>query len=314
MIELSRISYEELFTILNACTHTRGIASKFVEIFRNKTLETLDGQIGSARVPLDLLDSPDFYYVLSGNNIDLQINHPQSPAICCLAAQSKKKEALAPALSLLIDRLNRKINVPNGYPSALIVDEFATVRATSVLDTIATGRSHDITTIIALQDINQLKSKYSHAEADQVMTTSGNLICGQVTGETARWVKERFESVIDYKTTISINSSDTSIAKGEQSKESISTATLASLSSGEFVGVLADDPDTPLEIKTFHVRLEKDPSDSIRPTQLPVVTPVDNNLLEENVNRIRSEIEQLVAAETRRITNDPALKKFIVKR
>jgi hypothetical protein len=146
------------------------------------------------------------------------------------------------------------------------------------------------------------------------MTTSGNLICGQVTGETARWVKERFESVIDYKTTISINSSDTSIAKGEQSKESISTATLASLSSGEFVGVLADDPDTPLEIKTFHVRLEKDPSDSIRPTQLPVVTPVDNNLLEENVNRIRSEIEQLVAAETRRITNDPALKKFIVKR
>jgi len=41
---------------------------------------------------------------------------------------------------------------------------------------------------------------------------------------------------------------------------------------------------------------------------------VDKNLLEENKNRIRNEIEQLVAAETRRITNDPALKKFIVKR
>jgi hypothetical protein len=314
VIELSRIPYEELFTILNAHSETRGMASKFVETFRNKTMETLDGQIGSARIPLDLLDSPDFYYVLTGNNFELEINHHQSPVICCLAAHSRRKEALAPVISLLIDRLNRKIDSSGGYPCALVLDEFATIRAKNVLDTIATGRSHDVITIIAVQDVNQLRSIYTQAEADQVMNTPGNLICGQVTGETARWVKERFDSVIDYKTTVSINSSDTSVARSELSKESITTATLATLSSGEFVGVLADDPDTTLAIKNFHANLKKNPADSLPPTKLPIIASVDKDLLKENVNRIRSEIQQLVATETKRIMKDPALQKYIVKR
>ena len=314
VIELSRTPYEELFTILNADPNTHGMASKFVEIFRNKTMETLDGQIGSARIPLDLLDSPDFYYVLTGNNIDLAINHPQSPAICCLAAHSSRREALAPIISLLIDRLNRKIDSSGGYPCALVIDEFATIRAKNVLETIATGRSNNITTIIAVQDVNQLRSTYTRAEAEQVMNTPGNLICGQITGETARWVKERFDSVIDYKTTVSINSSDTSVARSEQSKDAITTATLAALSSGEFVGVLADDPDTPLIIKNFHAKLKKDPSDNLPPAELPIIEPVDKDLLMENSNRIKSEIVQLVATETKRIMKDPALQKFIVKR
>jgi hypothetical protein len=314
VIELSRTPYEELFTILNADPNTHGMASKFVEIFRNKTMETLDGQIGSARIPLDLLDSPDFYYVLTGNNIDLEINHPQSPAICCLAAHSRRREALAPLISLLIDRLNRKIDSSGGYPCALVIDEFATIRAKNVLETIATGRSNNITTIIAVQDVNQLRSIYTKAEAEQVMNTPGNLVCGQVTGETARWVKERFDSVIDYKTTVSINSSDTSVARSEQSKDAITTATLAALSSGEFVGVLADDPDTPLAIKNFHAKLKKNPADSLPLTELPIIAPVDKVLLKENADRIKGEIVQLVATETRRVMNDPALKKFVVKR
>jgi hypothetical protein len=314
VVELSKTPYEELFTILYAATATRGLVGKFVEVFRNKTMETLDGQIGSARIPLDLLDSPDFYYILSGNNMDLEINHPQFPSICCLAASFRRREALAPVMSLLVDRVNRQINVRDRYPSALVLDEFATIRATSVLNTIATGRSHNITAIISVQDINQLRSTYSQAEADQVMNTPGNLICGQVTGETARWVKERFDSVIEYRTTVSINSSDTSVSRSEQSKESISTATLAGMSSGEFAGILADDPETPLQIKNFHVHLRKDLADSLEPTQLPIVAPVDRKMLAENAERIRTEITGLVAKEMKRIINDPALKQYIVKR
>jgi hypothetical protein len=314
VVELSKTPYEELFTILYATTATRGMVGKFVETFRNKTMETLDGQIGSARIPLDLLDSPDFYYILSANNMNLEINHPQFPSICCLVANFSRREALAPVMSLLVDRLNRRINAAGRYPSALVLDEFATIRATSVLNTIATGRSHNITVIISVQDINQLYSTYGRAEADQVMNTPGNLICGQVTGETARWVKERFESVIEYKTTVSINSSDTSVSRSEQSKESISTATLAGMSSGEFAGIIADDPETPLQIKNFHARLRKDEADSYEPAQLPIVAPVDRKMLDENAEHIRTEITDLVAKETKRIMNDPALKKYIVKR
>jgi hypothetical protein len=314
VVELSKTPYEELFTILYASTPTRGMAGKFVELFRNKTMETLDGQIASARIPLDLLDSPDFYYVLSGNDVNLKLNDRTAPVICCLAGHSRRQEALSPVMSLYIDRLNKLTNEDGGYPCALVLDEFATIRATSVLKTIATGRSRNISTIISVQDVNQLRSTYTKEDADQVMNTPGNLICGQVTGETARWVKERFDSVIEYKTTVSINSSDTSVSRSEQSKDSITTATLAALSSGEFVGIVADDPETALRIKNFHVRLKKDPADSISPAPLPAIAAVDDKLLEENANRIRGEIEQLVAAEIKRIMKDPALKKYIVKR
>jgi hypothetical protein len=86
------------------------------------------------------------------------------------------------------------------------------------------------------------------------------------------------------------------------------------LSSGEFVGVLADDPDTPLIIKNFHAKLKKELSDNLPPTELPIIEPVDKDLLMENSNRIKSEIVQLVATETKRIMTDPALRKFVVKR
>jgi len=54
--------------------------------------------------------------------------------------------------------------------------------------------------------------------------------------------------------------------------------------------------------------------DSLPPTELPIIEPVDKDLLNENVNRIRGEIVQLVTTETKRIMTDPALKKFVVKR
>ncbi len=268
VIELSKIPYDELFTILNAEPSTRGLIVAFKDAFLNKTTEMLDGQIASARIPLARLDSPDFYYVLSGNDVSLDINDPLEPAVLCLGGDSAKQDALAPVMSLYIDRLNKRINQPYRRPTGMVLDEFATVRATSVLSTIATGRSNNIITILAVQDLSQLKSLYSHDEAAQVMNTTGNLICGQIAGETARWVSERFHANVRLKTTISVNSSDTSTSKTEQSVEAVTPATLANLSSGEFVGVLSDDPDVKLELKGFHSTIVKKQEDKAAPLLL----------------------------------------------
>ena len=182
VIELSKTPYEELFTLLNAEPATRGFIGPFKDAYLNKTMEMLDGQIASARIPLMRLDSPDIYYVLSGNDLSLEINDPTAPAILCLGSDSRRHEALTPVMSLYIDRLNRQINRPGRYPVAVVVDEFATVRAISLLDTIATGRSNDIMPILVIQDLSQLRQRYSHDEADQILNTAGNLICGRGRG------------------------------------------------------------------------------------------------------------------------------------
>lgn len=313
--ELSKTPYDELFTILNAEPHTRGTITSFIQAYLNKTTEMLDGQVASAQIPLQQLDSADFYYVLSGNDLSLNINDPKAPAILCLGGDPPRREALAPVMSLYIDRLNQQINCKGGYPCAQVLDEFATVRATSVLNTITTARSNDVITLVSVQDITQLRTHYTEAEADQYMNTPGNLICGQVAGETARWVSERFHSIVQYKTTVSVNSRDTSVSKAEQSVDSISPAIIGDLSSGEFVGVVSDDPEQKLKLKGFHASIILEPSEEEPPAvELPIVREVTDQMLEENYRRIQNEVTQLVKSEMKRILADPALKQFIVKR
>jgi YWFCY protein/TraM recognition site of TraD and TraG len=315
VIELSNTPYDQLFTILNAEPSVRGVVSRFIQSYLNNSMEMVDGQIASTSMPLARLISADFYYVLSGNDCSLEINNPAAPAILCLGGDPPRQEALAPVMSLYIDRLNKRINAPGRHACAMVLDEFATVRATSVLTTVTTGRSNDIIPIICVQDINQLRTNYTREEADQFMNITGNLVCGQATGDTARWVSERFHQVVQYKTTVSVNSSDTSVSKSEQSADAVSTATLASLSSGEFVGIVADDPTTPVKLKGFHSRFVKDTADTAVPAaELPVVRAVDQALLQANFDRIIREVSDLVAEETKRIMNDPALRQWVVKR
>jgi len=314
VIELSKASYGEVFTILNADAETRGLIGPFKDAFLNNTMEMLDGQIASARIPLSRLDSPDFYYVLSGNDLGLDINDPLSPAVLCLGGDPQRQDALGPVLSLFIDRLNKRINQSGRHPCALVLDEFATIRATSVLNTVATGRSNDIIPILAAQDMTQLTQQYSHDEAQQFMNTCGNLVCGQVNGETAKWVSHRFHANAYLKTTVSVNSSDTSVSQTEQAEQGVSPATLAQLSAGEFIGVVADDPDVPLELKGFHAVVSREGENEGVRRSLPVVGVVTEDVVRENFYRVVREVEEIVQKEVKRILGDPALKKYVVKR
>jgi len=307
VIELAQASYEKLFTILQAEPEIQTLINAFIQVYKNKTMEVLDSQVSSVKIPLGRLASPDLYYVLTGNNLSLQINDPHHPAILCLGGDPARQEALAPVLSLYIDRLNRLINRPGQHPCALVLDEFATVRAASVLNTVAVGRAHNIIPMLVVQDISQLRTLYTHAEADTIMNMTGNLICGQAGGETARRVSERFPSVQEYRTTVSVNSMDTSVSRSEQSNPAITPATIATLSSGEFVGILADDPGTEMELKAFHARIVKEGS-CVVPKELPVVRPVGRVEVEENFLRVKMEVDELVIEEVRRVMRDPAMK------
>jgi len=180
------------------------------------------------------------------------------------------------------------------------------------LSTVGIGRAHNIIPLLVVQDVNQLRVLYSHAEASTIMNMTGNLICGQVGGETARWVSERFPAVLSYKTTVSVHSSDTSVSKSEQSGTAISPATIATLSSGEFVGILADDPGREMELKAFHARVVKEDPGILR-GELPVVREVSAAEVEANFQRVKREVRELVDTEKDRIARDPDLKGLTVK-
>ena len=57
---------------------------------------------------------------------------------------------------------------------------------------------------------------------------------------------------------ISINRMDTSISRSTQLDHAIPASKIAALSSGEFVGVIADNPDEKIKLKMFHCEILND--------------------------------------------------------
>jgi hypothetical protein len=282
-IELLQLDYDKLFTVLNSEAEIQTLINPFIKSYLDDNMETIDSQMASVKIPLGRLSSPMLYYILSGNDFTLDLNNPDEPKVFCLGNDPVKADALAPVVSLIVDRVNKIVNQPGKHKLATIYDEFATIRATSVLKVIGQGRSNDIICAIALQDYSQLKQVYSREEAEVIFNMTGNLISGQVSGETAKLLAERFPKTMQDRESLSINSSDTSISRSKALEASIPPSTISTLSSGEFVGIMADNPNQPIELKAFHCKVIKEgkAKNQKLPVVFPAVGPVDQAVIQD---------------------------------
>lgn len=119
-------------------------------------------------------------------------------------------------VSLYISRLIKAVNQKGRQKSSLVFDEFPTVYLNHIDSLIATARQNKVATTLGIQDLSQLRKDYGRELADVVMNITGNIICGQVTGETAKQLSERFGRINQDRTSLSINRSDTSISRSKQ--------------------------------------------------------------------------------------------------
>jgi len=124
----------------------------------------------------------------------------------------------------------------------LIFDEFPTIYFNGIDNLIATARSNKVATTVAVQDYSQLKNEYSREQAEVILNIMGNIISGQVSGDTAKFLSEKFGRIMQDRESISINSNDTSMSKSKQLEQAIPASTIASLSS-------ADNPDQVINLK-----------------------------------------------------------------
>jgi len=186
----------------------------------------------------------------------LDINNPNEPKIVCMGNNPAKQQIYGAVLSLFISRLIKLVNKKGQEKCSLIFDEFPTIYFNGIDSLIATARSNKVATTLAVQDFSQLKKDYGKDQAEVIMNIVGNVISGQVTGETAKQLSERFGKIMQDRESVSINRTDTSISKSKQLETAVPPSRIASLSSGEFVGTVADNPDCNIELKIFHSRIQ----------------------------------------------------------
>ena len=307
-IELMQVDYEKLFTVLKTESEIEAYLNPFVSAFLNDSMEQLQGQIDAARISIARLSSPALYYVLSGNDFTLDINNPDAPKIVCLANNPQKLQVYGAVLSLYISRMTKIVNQRNKLKSSLIFDEFPTIYFNGIDNLIATARSNKVATTVAVQDYSQLKNEYSREQAEVILNIMGNIISGQVSGDTAKFLSEKFGRIMQDRESISINSNDTSISKSKQLEQAIPASTIASLSSGEFVGMVADNPDQVINLKSFHCNIINDhdtlKNESEAYVNIPEVCKVDNLKIQRNYHQIKRDVEDLIESQMQLILND----------
>ncbi|HWJ28733.1 MAG TPA: conjugal transfer protein MobC, partial [Flavisolibacter sp.] len=221
VIELAQVPYDKLFSILRADPQIEVLVNPFISAYLNDANEQLEGQIASAKISLSRLSAPSLYYILSGNDFTLDINNPESPKIVCMGNNPQKSATYGAVLSLYISTLTRLINQKNGCKSSLIFDEFPTIYFHGIDHLMATARSNKVATTLAVQDGGQLKLHYGKDQADVVLNIVGNIISGQVSGESAKNLSERFGKILQERRSIAINRTDTSITDSKQLEAAI---------------------------------------------------------------------------------------------
>ena len=210
------------------------------------------------------------------------------------------------------------VNKKGKLKSSLIFDEFPTIYLNNMDTLIATARSNKVATCLGVQDFSQLKKDYRKDQADVIMNITGNIISGQVTGETAKQLLERFGKIMQDRSSLSINKNDTSISRSKQLENAVPPSTIAGLSSGQFVGMVADDPDNKIELKTFnnsiinnHAALRKEQENC---KSLPQMKRITRSLIQKNYLVIKQDVEDLVNAEISKLIDDPSKSHLVVKK
>jgi hypothetical protein len=294
VIELAQADYKELFKVLLQEPEIEVLINPFISAWRNEAYEQLEGQIASAKISLARLSSPQLYYVLSGNDFSLDINNPEEPKIVCLANNPQKAQVNGAVLSLYINRINKLVNQKNRDKCSMIFDEFPTIYFNGIDNLIATARSNKVAVTLAVQDYSQLKKDYGRDQAEVIMNIVGNVICGQVTGDTAKQLSERFGKINQQKESVSINSQDTSVSRSTQLDYAIPASKIAGLSSGEFVGMVADDPTNKISLKMFHNEIQNDHEalhkEEKEYAPIPLVRSMDQTEILDNYQKIKADI------------------------
>jgi hypothetical protein len=298
VIELMQLDYHNLFKLLRTEPEIDVLINPFESAYKNEAMEQLEGQIASAKIGMARLSSPQLYYVLSGNDFTLDINNPKEPKIVCTGNNPQKQQIYGAVLSLYISRVIKLVNKKRQQKCSLIFDEFPTIYFNGIDGLMATARANKVATCLAVQDYSQLKKDYGRDQAEVIMNIVGNVISGQVVGETAKLLSERFGKIVQERESVSINASDTSVSRSTQLDSAIPPSKIAALSSGEFVGTVSDDPEQKIEFKVFHSAIVNDHAalreEESKYRPIPAIRSIGAKEIHDNYLRIKEEIRQIV--------------------
>lgn len=322
-IEFLNRPYAQIFPILTSYDELANYLSPFMDAWEGGAQDQLQGQIASAKIPLSRMISPALYWVMTGDDFSLDINNPNDPKVLVVGNNPDRQNIYSAALGLYNSRIVKLINKKKQLKSSVIIDELPTIYFRGLDNLIATARSNKVAVCLGFQDFSQLTRDYGDKESKVIQNTVGNVFSGQVVGETAKTLSERFGKVLQQRQSMTINRNDKSTSISTQMDSLIPASKISNLTQGMFVGAVSDNFDERIDQKIFHAEIVVDSakvSAEMKVYQpIPVIADFTNEdgsdslkeTIEANYKHIKQEVLSLVESETERIKANPALAHLI---
>ena len=322
-IEFLNRPYAQIFPILTSYDELANYLSPFMDAWEGGAQDQLQGQIASAKIPLSRMISPALYWVMTGDDFSLDINNPNEPKVLVVGNNPDRQNIYSAALGLYNSRIVKLINKKKQLKSSVIIDELPTIYFRGLDNLIATARSNKVAVCLGFQDFSQLTRDYGDKESKVIQNTVGNVFSGQVVGETAKTLSERFGRVLQQRQSMTINRNDKSTSISTQMDSLIPASKISNLTQGMFVGAVSDNFDERIDQKIFHAEIVVD-SDKVSVEMkayqpIPIIADFKNKdglnkqkeSIEANYRKVKEEILSLVDSEIMRIKNDPKLAHLI---
>ena len=256
---LSR-SYDVIFNHLFSMLEVQSLLSPFRSAYDNKAFEQLEGQIGTLRVNISRLATPESFWVFSGNDFDLKISNPKS--VLVLANSIDGQNINSAFYAAVLNRTIAEVNSPGNNPCALIIDETPTLYLHKIENLIATARSNKVAVILGLQELPQFHQQYGKSTADTISSLMGSVISGAVRSkETLQWLETLFGKIKQNNVGLNIDRSKTTVNINERMDTVIPASKIANQNAGEVVAIVSRDNNNDLkeyQTNTFKCKIKLD--------------------------------------------------------
>lgn len=235
-------SYEEIFNTLFSEPELVSLLSPFKSAFSAKAFDQLEGQVGTLKIFISRLATKETYWVFSGDDVDLKISAHDHPGILILANDPNTQNINSACYSIVLYRLTKLLNSKGNKPSAIIVDEVPTLYFHKAENLLGTARSNLVSVLLGLQELPQFQQQYGKDTATTITSVVGNVLSGSVRNkETLEWLERLSGKSKQIGEGLSIDRNKTSTSLNEKLEALIPAGKIASLKTGEMVGLIAAD-------------------------------------------------------------------------
>ncbi len=251
LIELINQDYAKVLSIARKDQTLEGKVRMFTDAMDAHAQDQLQGQIASARIPLNDIASPALYWVLSGNDMNLDINDPEEPKILCIGNDPDRQQVYGAALSLFTFRVIKRVNRKNRVPCGIIMDELPTISIQGLDGLMATARSNRVAVALGVQDISQITAEYGEKTAEKIIALPGNLFIGACSDKTAEKYSKLFGREFRRQESQTNDYSNESVTVSFREEDIMPVKKIVSLKQGTFVGKVAVDMESEIKQPFF---------------------------------------------------------------